>query len=125
MRTLRYGGNLQVGDFIAVSYTNCIWFGWYAGDGRGTLQYYSINSPINSYENYENWKTRQASGGARSERYPNGFTRKCLYKSYINSVHQTRVMKIANPEELFTEQEDREKYEKSKEILIQLNFIQK
>lgn len=125
MRTLRYGGNLQVGDFIAVSYTNCIWFGWYAGDGRGTLQYYSIHSPTNSYQNYEYWKTRQANGGAKSERYPNGFTRNCLYKSYINSVHQTRVMKITNPEELFTEQEDREQYEKSKEILIQLNFIQK
>jgi len=33
------------------------------------------------------------------------------------------VVKITNPEDIFTDQEDREEYEKSKEILIKLKFI--
>jgi hypothetical protein len=32
-------------------------------------------------------------------------------------------MKITNPEELFTKQEDRDEYEKSKAALITINFI--
>jgi hypothetical protein len=55
--------------------------------------------------------------------YSKGFTLKCLYKSYINAVHDTRVVKITNPEDIFTTQEDKEDYEKSKEILIKLKFI--
>lgn len=130
MRTLRYGGVLHPGDFIAVSYTNCIWFGWYAGDGRGTLQFYSMSGPMHAYGNYESWKKDLADGKIdinswRSKQYKDGFTTKCLWKSYISSVHKTRVLKITNPEELLTEQEDREIYEKSKEILINLNFIKK
>jgi hypothetical protein len=48
-----------------------------------------------------------------------------MYKSYINAVHATRVMKVTNPEDIFIEQQDREDYEKSKEALITLNFIKK
>jgi len=32
-------------------------------------------------------------------------------------------MKINNPEDIFTTKEDREQYEKSKEILIKLKFV--
>jgi hypothetical protein len=32
-------------------------------------------------------------------------------------------MKLTNPEELLTEQKDREEYERSKEALITVNFI--
>ena len=45
------------------------------------------------------------------------------WKSYINVVHTTRVIKILHPEDIFTNKEDREQYEKSKEVLIKLNFI--
>jgi hypothetical protein len=34
-------------------------------------------------------------------------------------------MKVTNPEEIFTNKEDREIYEESKAALITLNFIQK
>jgi hypothetical protein len=40
-------------------------------------------------------------------------------------VHDTRVIKITNPEDIFTNSKDREQYEKSKEALITLNFIKK
>ena len=130
MRTIKYGGVVHPGDFIAISNGNHISFGWYAGDGRGTLQFYFMNSPMHAKNNYESWKEdfdkgKIAPDSWRAKQYKDGFTRKSLWKSYINSVHKTRVMKITNPDELLTEQEDREIYEKSKEILIQLNVIAK
>ena len=128
MRRLKHGGDLQVGDFIAVSYTNTIWFGWYAGDGRGTLQFYTMNGPTHAYENYKNWKDDIAKGKItidswRSKQYKDGFTKKCLWKSYINSPHPSRVIKINRPEEILTDKEDRDTYERSREIMILLNLI--
>jgi hypothetical protein len=122
MRTLKYGGDLQIGDFIGVSVNNCMDFGWYCGDGiNKTLQYYTIWAPKVIYEDYEAWKKlpEDKNPGA----YKNGWTIKCLYKSYINTVHDTRVIKILHPEDIFTNKADREAYEKSKEVLIKLNFI--
>jgi hypothetical protein len=59
------------------------------------------------------------------KRYAKGFTIKCLWKSYINAVHPTRIVKITNIEDVFTEPEDLLEYEKSKEALLTLNFIKK
>ena len=127
MRNIRYGGTLVPGDFIAVSYQNHIDLGWYAGDGRGTLQYYTLRGPGIAYKDYQDWLNSSDEEKRKnkwmSSRFEKGFTRKSFWKSYINSVHSTRVMKLTNPEELLTEQEDRELYERSKEALITVNFI--
>lgn len=122
MRTLRYGGKLLPGDFIAVSNGNWLTFGWYAGDGRGTLQYYTMHAPASCYTNYEKF-LQDPEKHRYYNRYEKGFTMKHLWKSYINAVHSTRVVKIENPESILTEQEDIENYQKSKEVLITLNFI--
>lgn len=127
MRTLKYGGRILPGDFVAISCGNYMDFGWYCGNGvNSTLQYYSIRSPHYSHDHYERWlndpdKANRPSCANR--RFEKGFTIKHLYKSYINSVHPSRVIKITNPEEIFTEQEEREMYEKSKKVLTDLNFI--
>jgi hypothetical protein len=127
MRNIKYGGTLVPGDFIAVSYQNHIDLGWYAGDGRGTLQYYTLRGPGIAYKDYQDWLNSSDEEKRKnkwmSSRFEKGFTRKSFWKSYINSVHSTRVMKLTNPEEIFTEKEDRESYEKSKEALITINFI--
>jgi len=128
MRTLRYGGQLSPGDFIAVSEGNRVFFGWYFGDGiGGTLQYYYLGAPGHCYDAYQEWEKITSDEVKkkhwRAKMYSKGFTLKCLYKSYINAVHDTRVVKITNPEDIFTTQEDKEDYEKSKEILIKLKFI--
>jgi hypothetical protein len=129
MRTLKYGGVLHPGDFIAISGSNHMMFGWYVGDGHGTLQFYYMEGPARTYEDYKSWLNysdeEKAKNKWASRRFEKGFTTKCLWKSYINAVHGTRVIKIERPEEIFTEQEDRDTYEKSKEALITLNFIQK
>lgn len=125
MRTLKHGGQLEIGDFIAVSNGNHLDFGWYCGDGINTLQYYYYRNPQNAYNTYEDWLNQSEANRTawKTKRYTNGFTKKCLWKSYINAVHTTRVLKINNPEEIFTNKEDRDDYEKSKETLIKLNFI--
>lgn len=127
MRTLKYGGQLSIGDLIAISNSNHISFGWYAGDGRGTLQFYYIGGPGQIYDDYLQWKNNPLSvQNWRARQFEkHGFSIKLCYKSYINSVHDSRVMKITNPEDIFTTQEERERYEKSKEALITLNFIKK
>lgn len=129
MRTLKYGGVLHPGDFVAISNGNHISFGWYVGDGRGTLQFYYMGGPANVYKEYRAWLTlndvEKSKNKWASKRFEKGFTTKCLWKSYINAVHGTRVIKIERPEEIFTDLEDRDTYERSKEALITLNFIQK
>ena len=129
MRTLKYGGELHSGDFVAISNGNHISFGWYVGDGRGTLQFYYIGGPGRTYKEYRAWLTlsdvEKSKNKWMSKRFEKGFTTKCLWKSYINAVHDTRVIKITNPEDIFTTKEDREQYEQSKEALITLNFIKK
>ena len=126
MRTLKYGGDLHIGDFIGISVNNTMDFGWYCGDGAsGTLQYYTIWAPIVRYEDYEAWEKLPVDQRAKwyPKSYKDGFTKKCLWKSYINTVYCTRVIKISHPEDIFTDKKDRERYEKSKEVLIKLNFI--
>lgn len=124
-RTLRYGGELEIGDFIAVSDGNYLSFGWYCGDGRGTLQYYSLNNVYHTIKKYEEYLITPLDKRAswQDKSYAKGFTLKHFYKCYINSVHDTRVMKLTNVEDVFTDQEDREKYEIGRAKLIELNFI--
>lgn len=127
MRKLKFGGDLRPGDFIAIAEQNRMSFGWYFGDGRGTLQYYYVGAPDNCYDVYKSWEKitdpEVKKNHWRSKQYINGFTLKCIYKSYINAVHNSRVIKITNPEEIFTDPEDRKTYEESKEVLIKLKFI--
>jgi len=127
MRQLKYGGTIVPGDFIAVSDGNHINFGWYAGNGRNTLQYYHVRTAMGCHQDYESWSkmtdVEKAKNKWQSKRFEKGFTTKCLWKSFINSVHATRVMKITNIEDIFTEKEDREDYEISREVMIKLNLV--
>lgn len=127
MRTIKYGGQLVPGDFIAVSDGNHLNFGWYIGDGRNTLQYYYMRGPQSVYNDYKTWlrysDEEKAKNRWMSERFAKGLTIKCLWKSFINSVHATRVMKITNIDDIFTDPEDRKIYEESREVLIKLKFI--
>ena len=127
MRQLKYGGQIVPGDFIAISDGNHINFGWYAGNGSGTLQYYTMYGPVRAYEDYQSWlkitDEEKKKNMWQSRRFSKGFTTKCLWKSYINSVHKTRVMKLTNIEDIFTEQEDMKAYQESREVMIKLNLV--
>lgn len=127
MREIKYGGTIVPGDLIAISNGNHIEIGWYAGNGRGTLQYYTMYAITRCYKDYTDWlkytDEEKAKHRWMSSRFQKGFTTKCFWKSYVNSVHKTRIIKITHPEEIFTDKEDIQNYRESREILVNLNII--
>jgi hypothetical protein len=122
---IRYGGDLQIGDFIMVASSNYVSFGWYCGQGRNTIQFYQFTTPANVFTHYTKWKNGDL-GYAREDFAKNGFTLKSLYKEYIYGgilqARGSRVVKITDPESIFTEQEDLNDYLESKQVLNNLNF---
>lgn len=131
MKPLKVGENLtlEVGDFIVIAWNNQLDYGWYCGQGRdnSTLQYYNIDSPASALEDYEQYEKGEPISSWVAERFKKqkGFNSKCFYKSYINSYYERRILKPANPDDLFTHPEQLAKYNKSKEALIRIKFLNK
>lgn len=130
MSTLNLGKNvtLEIGDFIVIAWGNQLDFGWYCGQGvyKSTLQYYNIYSPGEALKNFEKYEAgEEIPSWTVAEFKKKGFTSKCFYKNYINSFHANRIMKPADPDRLFTNPEDIQKYNKSKEALIKIKFLNK
>lgn len=124
---IQYGGKLEFGDLVAISDGNHLNFGFYAGRGiGGTFQYYPLHSPSVCYERYTEWLKMSDELKEKNhayKQYKKGFTSKCIYKAYINAVHKTRIMRVTDPENVFTDSKDRELYDEAKEILIKIGMI--
>lgn len=122
---LKYiGGSLQPGDFIAIAYSNHFMLGWFVGYGRGTVQYNYISTPADAYDDYLKYKADPDAAGIYSrKRFEKGFTRKSLWKAYVNAPHGNRIIKLENPEYIL-DQETLETYNKSREALIEAKIIQ-
>jgi hypothetical protein len=124
----RYGGDLQIGDFIMIANSNYTSFGWYCGQGRGTVQYYHYGVPGSRFEEFKDWKAGKLNNhtwlGERFKKH--GFSSKLFYKEYIYGggveFNGSRVVKIPDPESIFTHPEDIDRYKKSKEALIYIKF---
>ena len=129
MKPLKIGDNLTLngGDFVVIASNNRLDYGWYCGTGRGTLQYYSLWCPgtvLQEFEDYE--KEGDKYKGWRAKEFKkNGFTSKAFYKTYISSCYESRILKVANPDNLFTDPADIAIYNKSKEALIRIKFLNK
>jgi hypothetical protein len=127
---LRYGGDLQIGDFIIVANSNYTSFGWFCGRGQGgTVQYYYFRVPAERYKTFQEWeagKLPNLNKWYREKFEKHGFSSKLFYKEYIYGgsmdLNGSRVVKIADPESIFTHPEDLEDYRKSKEALISIKF---
>jgi hypothetical protein len=124
---IRYGGELQPGDFIMISNGNYTSFGWYFGIGRNTIQYISPHTPSYTVDQYEKYEAhRDTCANWLKKRFENGVTTKIMSKCYVYGEgignKGCRVVKIQYPEEIFTEKEDLEVYLKSKDILTDLKF---
>ena len=121
MRTVNYGGDLRIGDFIAVSYNTGFTLGWYCGEGKNTLQFFETHWPATSFDYYNRVKADKdykQHEKANSEE----FNKSWIAKSYVMD-WKWRVMKIDNPESILTDPENLDRYEKSKQILEQIKFI--
>jgi hypothetical protein len=125
---VRYGGDLQIGDFVMIADGNATSFGWYCGQGRGTLQYYFYREPGEQLENFKHWEAGNLDNSWHAARFKKyGFSSKLFYKCYIYggglySVYGSRVVKLPNGESIFTNSEDLQAYLKSKEALIKIKF---
>ena len=126
---IRYGGDLQIGDFIMIANSNSTSFGWYCGQGRGTVQYYHFRVPAERYKTFQEWeagKLPNLNKWYREKFEKHGFSSKLFYKEYIYGggidLNGCRVVKITDPESIFTHPEDLEDYRKSKEALIYIKF---
>lgn len=123
---IRYGGDLQPGDFVVIACGTYTDMGWYIGPGKGTLQYYSVNTPQLMYKQFQKWQADPGGAHWGSEQFKKGFGKHCLWKAYIHgsglSAKASRVVKITEPESIFTEQEDLKAYQLSKEILNNFKF---
>jgi hypothetical protein len=128
--TIKYGGHLQPGDFIAIAESGFMNLGWYFGEGRnGSVQYYFFRAPNQVHADFQTYQNKQNvfhNASYIHKRYEGGFTLKSIWKSYVygSNVGPTgsRVIKIENPESIFANQEDLEAYLQSKEILNNLKF---
>ena len=126
---LRYGGDLQVGDFIMVANSNYASFGWYCGAGQGgTVQYYHFRVPGDRFKLFQEWQSNGLKDSPWwTEKFQkHGFSSKVFYKEYIygDGIQNggSRVIKLPNPEDIFTDPEDLKDYRKSKEALIHIKF---
>ena len=125
---LRYGGQLEIGDFIAIANQGYMTLGWYVGRGDGTIQYYCYAQPGHAYNEYNNFLNNPSPDKRQIYYYAKHkkFSSKLIWKGYIYGdgvkPDSTRVIKITNPETLFTNAEDLEAYNKSKQALLTLNF---
>lgn len=131
MKPLKVGDNLtlNVGDFIVIADNgNMLIYGWYCGQGRhaSTLHYYTIWSPGSALEDFEKYESGEPISSWVAERFQRskGFTSKCFYKNYITTYYENRILKVADPDNLFTNPEHIERYKKSKEALIKIKFLQ-
>ncbi len=102
---LRYGGELEIGDLIGVSYTQGFYIGIFAGYGKGTIQYYMPHGVISSAKYY-------ASNNKKPE----------FHKAYIYGDNlEYRVLRLTK--DVLYKQEDLQQYEQAIDILKQENII--
>lgn len=134
MKPLKIGDDLTLnaGDFIVIAKGSQLDYGWYCGQSRygNTLHYYNMWSPgsaLEDFERYEKGEKLASWNNSKKFERSKGFTSKCFYKNFLNVyyVSKSRILKPANPDDLFTDPEQLAKYNKSKEALIKIKFLQK
>ena len=114
MYTVKYGGDIHKGDIIAVSNGNDFHIGIYYGRGSGgTVQYYGTSVAKYCKERHE----EKVKLGANKEQ---PFKLNHLWKSFINTPRDTRIIKLNRDN--ITEQEEIERILESKEILKEFNI---
>lgn len=106
MKVYKLADSLKPGDTIIVAQSNILFLAFFAGFGRGTIQFYMPTSVIHGEE-------KAIKKGVQ-------FNMKFCYKGYIND-DSWRVAKVENP--IFGDQEDLDRYVKAINILKEVNFI--
>lgn len=101
--TYIYVDELNIGDTIFVSGQNNLQLGFFAGKGKGTIQFYRIWAVLKA-------KEREKAGGNPK-----------MYKDYVGETNQWRIAKVKDP--IFRDKEEQHKYEEAKQYLIEKGII--
>jgi len=121
---VKYGGMLQIGDFIGIGDSYGMMFGWFSGTGKtGTLQYVAPYSVIGEWRGYNHRMNNQST----TTPYPKdrrGFTLDHIGKSHVLKHRSDRVVKITSPEDCFLGT-DLQNYLDAKKILTDMNFLKR
>ena len=102
MRTVQRGGDLKIGDFVAISYAYGFEFAWYCGEGENTLQFFEYNAPSSSLKYYNNVKQDAAyrnHAKANSEEFNKKWIIKennCVSKTFSSPVFNLLYFQISN-----------------------------
>ena len=126
-RTLRYGGEIETGDVIAISFNNWITVAFYLGNGQNkSLQYLTPTNILWARKAYDEWEDKGYPPHAwRAKYFMKGWGLHCIYKDFIwdpgDGNH--RVMKINDPLAIILDKEERDDFIKAREILINLKVI--
>ena len=116
---IMHGGTLQIGDFIAYTKKDHVYFGWYSGNGRyGNIQYVRPYFVIKDKEHFED----RVKKGTTSNRDKQGFSLDHIGKEPIKHKNSHLVIKINDTTDLFTGDELR-LYEEARQILKAMNVI--
>ena len=117
MYEVKHGGIIQKGDLIAVSNGNDFSLGIYYGNGRGgTVQYFMPGGIIQS----RGWWERNNKARVDNNKQPEAWKISKVWKCYINSPRDTRIMKLNR--ENITDQETIDTILEAKEILQEFNI---
>ena len=125
---IRHGGELKPGDFILIANNGYTDFGWYFGQGRGTIQYFNTYAPRDRFEQFKEYQSNSQwlHNWTKDLFKRHEFSTKSIYKSYIYgggiSLSGSRVVKIENPGSGLTGPEDLKRYKESKEALLSIKF---
>jgi len=123
---IKFGGDLQIGDFIAVGSNYMMNFGWYSGNGKsGTIQYVTARSvgwAFGAYNIRRDSKVPAVVNSNPKDRM--GFTLDHISKDFVRQQHNNRIVKITCPDDCFTGR-DLQTYLEAKRILTDMKFLKR
>jgi hypothetical protein len=118
---IKYGGDLEIGDFIAVGSNYEMNFGWYSGNGKsGTIQFMRPWGVAWLFEQYN--KRINNPNFPTENKDKRGFTLEHIEKDFVRKQHFNRVIKITCPDDVFTGR-DLQNYLEAKRILTDMKFL--
>lgn len=106
MISQKYVKNLQIGDTIAVAESgNFFSVGFFAGEGRGTIQYYTPRMVL--YVAEQEAKGRKVT----------------MMKSYVQQTNQWRMIKLHPDFVEHSDKDNEDSYQEARQILINKGII--
>ena len=121
---LDLGGELKIGDLIAISDDTQLQLAWYVSSTPSAMKVINLDSPSHSKAHYDSFVSGKIKGKYLAERFAKGFTFESITQSLIYNTY-CRALKIEDPKISLQNKSVLDRYEESKKILNNFNFLAK